>query len=169
MQARPWYREAMVWLVIAIPLTSVFTGLTMLYLAESTKDGMVVDDYYRKGKEINMLLARDQAAARHGLRADLRLDGAARQVNITLRAVHLPLPPVVRLRWLHATRAGFDRVQEFTLIAGAYRAPIPELVPGHWYLQLEAEDWRLQGSLRLPGDNRLELLPLIPVAAPNVP
>lgn len=165
--ARPWYREAMVWMVIAIPLTSVFTGFTLLYLAETTKDGMVVDDYYRKGKEINMLLARDQAAARYGLRADLRLDGAAQQVRVALRAAHAPLPVVVRLRWLHATRAGFDRTQEFTLAAGAYQAPIPELVPGHWYLQLEADDWRLQGSMRLPGDARVELLPLIPVAVPD--
>jgi uncharacterized protein len=71
----------MVWFIIAIPLTSVFTGFTMLYLAESTKDGMVVDDYYRKGKEINMLLARDQAAARYGLRGELRLDGAGQRVT----------------------------------------------------------------------------------------
>ncbi|MCK7576724.1 MAG: FixH family protein [Chromatiales bacterium] len=83
MQACPWYREAMVWFVIAIPLTSVFTGFTMLYLAESGKDGMVVDDYYRKGKEINMLpgprpCRRTLRAAR---RAAARWRRAARHVR----------------------------------------------------------------------------------------
>jgi hypothetical protein len=157
----------MVWFIIAIPLTSVFTGFTMLYLAESSKDGMVVDDYYRKGKEINMVLARDQAAARYGLRGGLRLDGAGQRVTFEFEAGRAELPAALRLRWLHATRAGFDRDQALQRgTDGRYQAAFPELVPGHWYVQLEAEDWRLQGSLRVPGETRVQLVPVIPVAAP---
>jgi hypothetical protein len=155
----------MVWMVIAIPLTSVFTGATMLYLAETSKDGMVVDDYYRRGKEINMLLARDQAAARAGLRGELQLDAARQRVALALRSGRPGLPARLTLRWLHATRAGFDRTQELERAAdGSYGAPFPELVPGHWYVQLEADDWRLQGSLRVPDETRLVLAPVIPVA-----
>lgn len=167
MPIRPWYREPMVWFIIAIPLTSVFTGFTMLYLAESSKDGMVVDDYYRKGKEINMVLARDQAAARYGLRGGLRLDGTGQRVTFEFEAGRAELPASLRLRWLHATRAGFDHDQSLQRGAdGRYQAAFPELVPGHWYVQLEAEDWRLQGSLRVPGETRVQLVPVIPVAAP---
>ncbi len=167
MHVRPWYREPLVWLIIAFPLTSVIAGFATLYLAESTKDGLVVDDYYRKGKEINMLLARDQAAARAGLRGELQLDSARQRVTLNLRAGRAEPPAVLTLRWLHATRAGFDRSQELHRGAdGRYQAAFPELVPGHWYVQLEAQDWRLQGSMRVPDETRLPLAPVIPVAAP---
>ena len=167
MHIRPWYREPLVWLIIAFPLTSVIAGFTTLYLAESTKDGLVVDDYYRKGKEINMLLARDQAAARAGLRAELHLDGARQRVILDLQVDRIAPPALLTLRWLHATRAGFDRTQELHRGAdGRYQATFPALVPGHWYVQLEAQDWRLQGSLRVPDETRLLLAPVIPVAEP---
>ena len=115
-----------------------------------------------------MLLARDQAAARYGLRGELRLDGAGQRVTLDVAAGRATLPAQLRLRWLHATRAGFDRDQELQRGAdGRYQAAFPELVPGHWYVQLEADDWRLQGSLRVPDETRLRLVPVIPVAAPE--
>jgi hypothetical protein len=42
---------------------------------------------------------------------------------------------------------------------GSYRAPRPELVPGRWNLQLSAQDWRLVGSLLLPGATRVTVGP----------
>ena len=71
---RAWYREPLVWLLISFPLTAVIAGFFTLYLAIISKDGLVVDDYYQRGKEINMSLARDRAAARHGLHASVTLD-----------------------------------------------------------------------------------------------
>src|SRR4030067_502823 len=71
-----------------------------------------------------------------------------------------PLPDRLDLRWLHATRAGFDRTQMLIRSPdGSYRGVSPELAPGHWYVQVEAQDWRLQGSLRIPGEVRLLLVP----------
>jgi hypothetical protein len=72
---RPWYAEPWVWLIIAIPLTAVIVGMITIYLAVSTSDGLVVDDYYKRGKAINVDLARDRAAARYELRA--QIDSAA--------------------------------------------------------------------------------------------
>ncbi len=158
---RPWYREPLVWLLIAFPLAAVIGGIATYVIADRTHDGLVVDDYYKKGKEINMSLARDQAAAQLGLRGELRLDAAAREVVVVLAARGgQPLPAVVTLRWLHATRGGFDLNQELRRQpGGGYRADFPELAPGHWYAQLEAQDWRLQGSLRVPAETRLTLKP----------
>jgi hypothetical protein len=42
---------------------------------------------------------------------------------------------------------------------GSYRSAFPELAPGHWYVQIEAQDWRLQGSLRVPAEAQLDLKP----------
>jgi hypothetical protein len=164
---RAWYREPLVWLIILFPLTAVVAGFFTLYLANKTSDGLVVDDYYQKGKEINMSLARDRAAAKHGLAAGLWLNAASQEVIVSFTAATgAALPDKLDLRWLHATRAGFDRKQVLQRAAdGSYRATFPELAPGHWYAQLEAQDWRLQGSLRVPGEVRLQLAPS-PTAGP---
>src|SRR4030066_993108 len=158
---RAWYREPLVWLIIFFPLTAVLAGFFTLYLAIISKDGLVVDDYYQKGKEINMSLARDRAAAQHGLRARVHLDAAKQEVVVQLSAAEdQRLPNRLDLRWLHATRAGFDRKQLLIRSPdGSYRNVFPELAPGHWYVQIEAQDWRLQGSLRVPAEARLDLKP----------
>jgi hypothetical protein len=165
---RAWYREPLVWLIIFFPLSAVIAGFFTLYLAIISKDGLVVDDYYQKGKEINMSLARDRAAARHDLRAGVTLDAAKNNVVVQLSAAKdQPLPDRLDLRWLHATRAGFDRTQILIRSPdGLYRSVFPGLAPGHWYVQVEAQDWRLQGSLRIPGEVRLELVPSAIAAAP---
>lgn len=158
---RAWYREPLVWLLISFPLIAVIAGFFTLYLAVISKDGLVVDDYYQRGKEINMSLARDRAAARHGLHASVTLDATKQEVVVQLSANRGgTLPKELNVRWLHATRAGFDRTQSLARSAdGSYRSAFPELAPGHWYVQVEAEDWRLQGSLRIPADSRLDLNP----------
>lgn len=162
-QHRPWYREPFVWLIIAFPLTSVILGVTLYIVADRTKDGLVVDDYYKKGKEINLSLARDQAAQHAGLRAQVQLDAATQKVVMSLSAKPgVTLPNTISLRWLHATRDGFDRTQELLQVSpGQYRATFPELAPGRWYLHAEAQDWRIQGSLRVPAETRLSLGPSI--------
>jgi hypothetical protein len=164
---RAWYREPLVWLIVAFPLTAVIAGFFTLYLAIISKDGLVVDDYYQKGKEINKSLARDRAAAQHGLHAGVHLDAAKQQVVVQLSAAKGQLlPDRLDLRWLHATRAGFDRTQMLSRSPdGHYHGAFPELAPGHWYVQIEAQDWRLQGSLHVPGEVLLELTPS-PTAGP---
>ena len=166
---RAWYREPLVWLIISFPLSAVIAGFFTLYLAIISKDGLVVDDYYQKGKEINMSLARDRAAAQYGLRAGVALDAAEQNVVVQLSATKGQLlPDKLDLRWLHATRAGFDRKQVLIRLAdGRYRSVFPGLAPGHWYVQIEAQDWRLQGSLRIPGDVQIELVPMSIAALPT--
>lgn len=158
-EARPWYREPLVWLLIAFPLAAVLGGIATYVIADRTKDGLVVDDYYKKGKEINKSLARDQAAAQLGLHGGLRLDAASGRVAVELTArPGASLPQLITLRWLHATRGGLDRTQELVQARpGHYEAGFPELAPGRWYAQIEDADWRLQGSLHVPGETRLEL------------
>lgn len=153
-EPRPWYREPFMWMVVGLPLTAVIAGLTTYYIAYKTRDGLVVDDYYQQGKEINKSLARDDAAARLGLSGGLHLDAASQKVVLQLAAHHPEqLPASVKLSWLYATKSGLDQTQILHREAdGRYRAGFPELAPGHWYVQLEAQDWRLEGSLHVPSD-----------------
>jgi len=54
-QLQPWWKYGYAWLVISGPLIVVVASFTSLYLALLTPD-LVVDDYYRKGIEINKTL-----------------------------------------------------------------------------------------------------------------
>lgn len=145
---RPWYREALVWLIITPPAAAVIGGIFTIYLAVTTHDGLVVDDYYQQGKAINQTLKRDEAARMQGLRGELRL---ANDAPLELRLQGANLPPRLTLKLLHATRAAQD--VELTLTRaqdGVYRAQLPALAPGRWHLQLEGGDWRLTGTTTLP-------------------
>lgn len=158
MSAGPrWHREPFVWLLIALPATAVIVGFIMLGLAIYSDDGLVEDDYYRRGKEINRVLVRDQAAARHGLESTLAFDTARQELQILLTARQdVTLPAQIELRFLHATRAGLDRNMLLARAAdGSYRAPLPILERGRWNVQLAAQDWRLTGSLFVPGERKI--------------
>jgi hypothetical protein len=160
---RPWYAEPWVWLLIALPLSAVIGGLTTIYIAVSTSDGLVVDDYYRRGKEINRDLDRDHAAATHGLEAHLRVEAAARRVTLQLSAQDYTLPQSLRFAFLHPTREGFDQHLMLPSIGeGRYGGVIDALPRGNWYVQLEADDWRLQGSVQIPQEETLILVPSVP-------
>ncbi len=163
-QGNRWYREPFVWLLIALPLTAVIAGFVTLGLAITSDDGVVEDDYYRRGKEINRVLARDRAAASRGLEGRVELDDAQHRLLIRLTArISAAIPDNVELKFLHATRAGVDRMLVLARQSdGAYRAPLPQLAPGHWNVQLAAQDWRLVGSLRLPQEHGLDLRPSLP-------
>jgi hypothetical protein len=156
-----WYREPFVWMLIVIPLTAVVGGIVTLVLAITSNDGLVVDDYYWHGKQINRVLGRDLAALERGIDAELLLDYDTQIVTVRFTARKpTALPAQIRLSLLHATRAGFDRTVELNRTAdGSYHGLLPTLVAGHWYLQLENDDWRLVGSIRVPGENRVLVTP----------
>lgn len=156
-----WYREPYVWLLIAIPASAVIAGFVTLALAIATDDGLVADDYYWQGRHINRVLSRDRAAATHTISADLSFDYRHGVVQAKLHAREsASLPASVRFALLHATRAGLDRTLELDRTPqGSYYSRLPALAPGHWYLQLEAEDWRLLGSMRVPEETVVHIVP----------
>ncbi len=158
---RPWYRTPFVWLLIGLPATAVVAGFITLYLAISTRDGMVVDDYYEQGKAINRELARDHEASRLGLTGTLAIVPAGNSVEFELKsASEFEPPPALHIAFMHATRDGNDRVLTATRDSvWHFRAPLPEFVPGRYRVQVETASWRLTGSLHVPGETRIALKP----------
>lgn len=155
--AQPWYRERLVWLLIAPPAVSIAVGMTMLYLAIASSDGLVVDDYYRQGKAINQVLKRDEAARHYAERGELTIAANAATLHLQGNAA---TQSDLTLKFLHVTRAVHDVTLTLARTSdGLYRAALPPLPPGRWYVQLEGTDWRLLGSLVLPQDNRIALTP----------
>jgi hypothetical protein len=159
-QQKPWYVQPWVWLLIALPATAVIGGMVTLYLAISTSDGLVVDDYYTRGKAINRDLARDRAAQTHGLEARFDIDIPGNRVTLTLRSQGYLPPREMKLSILHPTQPHHDQHVLLKQVGeGQYAAGINELGRGKWYVQLEADDWRLSGRMQMPLSGPVVLSP----------
>lgn len=157
-QGAPWYRHPFVWLLIAIPGLAVVMGAITLSLAILSYDGLVVDDYYRQGLEINRSLARDRLAERLGLACDLRLTEGSVEARLSWQDEDFSPPAELQLGLFHATRQGFDkRISLSRLSTAVYVGRIDALAPGRWHAQIEAGNWRLQDSFRTPHNGRLRL------------
>lgn len=160
-----WYRNPLVWMMIAFPAWSVIAGISTVVVAFRVFDGVVVDDYYARGKAINVVIERDVAALRRGLAAVVHLaparSAAGTEVTAAVTALDVgSLPAVLKLALLHSTRGGVDAHVDLVRTApGAYRAELPALAPGKYYLQVEAEDWRIVGALRQPAETTTSLGP----------
>ena len=155
----PWYREPLVWMVLAIPATAVLGGVVMLVLANATWDGLVADDYYRQGMQINRSLARDAEAARLGLGATVTFPGTgAVEVRLTSTSTSTSTGASAgtdgdrpTLRFAHATRTNADVQVRLTRSAGGvWRGTLPPLPSGKWYAELGNERWRLAAPVWLP-------------------
>lgn len=72
---QPWYRHPWVWLIIAIPGSSVLVGIFMITAALNTPGDLVQDDYYRAGVAINQDLSARRRADELGLQATLQNHG----------------------------------------------------------------------------------------------
>ncbi len=140
-----WYREPWPWILIAGPLMVVIASGITFWLAYSGRDPLVVDDYYRVGKAINMTLRRDAHAHALGLTAQVSLNSVRVTAMLRSTAV-LPLPPVLHLLVTHATQREKDHTVLLSATGpGRYTGSIVHIDPGRYHLMLEDTErsWRL--------------------------
>jgi hypothetical protein len=137
----PWYRERWPWILMSGPAAVVVAGAITTWMAFATADGLVTDDYYKRGLGINAVLKREETAAQRGIEA--RVERAGGEVRVQLRGAE---PPAVFLNLAHATRAGYDvRLRLERGADGSYRAALPPLAAGRWRAVVDDPrgEWRV--------------------------
>jgi hypothetical protein len=163
---KPWFRQPFVWMVIGIPLSSVIVGMVMLWLSIVSFDGMVADDYYKRGLQISRVLDRERAASAAQLSGTFKLHDTDSRLLLKSADAAYRLPAVVQVQLSYATSAGQDRAFTMTRTAGRaageYLGPALALPQGRWYVYISADAdagaagnnsaWRLSGTLSTPGD-----------------
>ncbi len=133
--AQPWYREPWPWILMAGPAAVIIAGVVTIWLAVSSSDGLVADDYYRRGLAINQELRRDQAAANLGITAGIEARGGVLRVRLTSRGA---APEALFAQLVHPTRAGHDQRLRLPRVApGVYETVLPALPAGRWRIVLE--------------------------------
>jgi len=144
--AKPWYREPWPWALMAGPAIAVIAGVFTLALALRSNDGVVADDYYKRGLGINQLLKRDHRAKELGLAASASFSGD--RVRVVLAGAS-DVPGSVRLRLVHPTRSGNDQVVRLrSLTPRVYEGELKRVDNARRLLVLEDSEgtWRLTGT-----------------------
>jgi uncharacterized protein len=138
---RPWYREPWPWILMAGPAAVVVAGAATIWIAFDSADGLVADDYYKRGLAINQVLALEENARRLGVHAHAEAREGRLRVALAGAA-----PEALFAQLAHATRAGYDQRLRLALAApGVYEAELPPLAAGRWRVVLEdpRREWRV--------------------------
>ena len=160
-QSKPWYKYPLVWMMVLIPFTAVIMGVVMIWLAVDTDDGLVADDYYKQGLEINRVIIRDKKAAKLGLSAIIEFDNKSKAIRLTFdKGALASFPDTLQLSFQHATRANSDVMVTMNHgIDNLYIGNIKEaLTEGIWYFELVDDDWKINARSRVQAKNTIELI-----------
>ena len=157
-----WYREPWPWILMSGPAIVVVASLFTAWIAYKTSDGLVTEDYYRKGLSAHQTIESSEKAVSLGLRAGVRVESGIMSVRLWANDKGFQSPTVLKLTVSHPTRAGLDQVS--MLIRNqtnetsahpqgeTYTTAVRLPTSGHWLVLLEDEQksWRLMGNVILP-------------------
>jgi hypothetical protein len=154
---KPWYKQLWPWILIAIPVITALKAVHTIVVMQQHSPDLVVDDYYKAGRAINMQLAKYREAALRNLDAHVLVAGNRAVVRFAENTV---LDGAVHLDFYHPTLAERD----FALDAqrsGAllYIADLPITPTGKWQLVVSdaSKDWKLRATLELPATTEIKL------------
>lgn len=151
-QSKPWHKYPLVWMMIAIPFSAVIMGVVMMWLAVDTDDGLVIDDYYKHGMEINRNISRDKASSDLGLSATIEFNnkGSFEDAKVFKVKFNKGLlenyPDNLQLNLQHATHGNSD--VSIVLNHGIDDQYIgytkKSISEGVWYFEIADESWLIK-------------------------
>lgn len=155
---KPWYKQFWPWFVFAIPAISIMYSLTAVYIFSQNQVDLVAEDYYKKGKAINLDLSRLRVADALNIESTVTVNG--NDIVVNFDKGDLKSYPNLRVTFTHRTLANKDFTQMVSAdLSGAYRFNSPEVLEGPWFVELEPfdGDWMLQGRVALPTSDPIAL------------
>jgi hypothetical protein len=123
------------------PFVAVVASLASAWMAVTSDDGVVAQDYYKQGITINQRLAR-MAPDAGPLGAKITV-GERGEVRARIEGL-VESPKNVRLMLAHPATAARAEVVILRLDAdGDYVGALAKQTPGRWIVTLESVSWRL--------------------------
>ncbi|TLU66333.1 FixH family protein [Thalassotalea litorea] len=145
-----WYKEPWAYFVFFLPLSAVIAGITTFIIANTNADTVVVDDYYKKGKSINLEISKIKEAEKLGVTFDMKVSDTEIILKPTGNESSFAL---LNVSFYHPTLAARD----FNLVLtadgnGWYRQTFEQSIDGKWRIQVLPFDkrWKLQTTVALP-------------------
>ncbi|MFV8461611.1 FixH family protein [Vibrio campbellii] len=155
---KPWYKQFWPWFLIALPATVVIWTIMTVIVFTQNSVNLVTEDYYKKGKGINVDISKVNIAKELGLSASLNEKGNS--VIITLDKGKLDHFPAISAMFVHRTLPDRDFTQLLTADArGNYTLTLDHRLEGPWFIELTPhdEEWLVQGRMNFPIETPTQL------------
>lgn len=146
-----WYKQFWPWFLITVPALSMVLSFSMLTLAINTDDSLVVDEYYKEGKAINLQLDKIKKAKK--LDINTLLSVVDNRIAIQFASGAPASGEALHLDFYHATLESKDFHVLLTQDAsGTYRAQAEISITGKWNVTLSPLDssWKVSKPLVFP-------------------
>ena len=146
-----WYRQRWPRFLMLGPAIVLVAGAYTTWLAYSSDDGLVAQDYYKRGLLINRSLRRDHNAAVIGISAQgvWGVDGRSLCVRV-LGQPRTAAEPVLRLI---SVPSGAEQAVQMRVVGGGwYAADLQRPSDTRWRAVLETDAWRLIMLDSVPGE-----------------
>ncbi|GAM75641.1 ccoH protein [Vibrio ishigakensis] len=156
---KPWYKEFWAWFILLLILTTVFGTLLRVYILSQHTVSLVSEDYYKKGKGINVDLSKVNVANEMNLDALVYSEGD--EVIVEFDKGDLPTYPAINALFTHRTLPD----QDFSVLvtanaSGVYKIKLDEPLSGPWFIELTPHDehWLIQGRMNFPSSTPAPLM-----------
>jgi len=147
---RPWYREPMVWLVVALPLSVVVAGFSTLAIAIRAGGTDASSDRVQRTAQIQVTdLSADTLAMQLGLHGRVAIDADSGALKLTLIGMQ-DAPAQLDLQLSHPIDARRDQRLSLVRAGDAWLGRIDPARDHDWQMKLSPLDqrWRLLGRIR---------------------
>ncbi|WP_114785675.1 FixH family protein [Vibrio tetraodonis] len=155
---KPWYKQFWPWFLIILPMTVVVWTIITVIVFSNNSVSLVTEDYYKKGKAINIDISKINVAK------DLHLSATVSSENnnvvISFNKGQLKHYPAITALFAHRTLPDRDFTQLLTSDAGGqYRLTLDKSLQGPWFIELTPHDeqWLIQGRVTFPTEANVEL------------
>ncbi|EGR2797586.1 hypothetical protein DU976_17195 [Vibrio navarrensis] len=153
---KPWYKQFWPWFLIILPLTVVTWTIATVIVFSKNSVSLVAEDYYKKGKGINVDISKIKVAKDLGLNATIASDDTG--VTIVFDKGSLAHFPALTATFTHRTLPDRDFTKLLTADAkGVYRLVPDNHIEGPWFVELQPHDqkWLVQGRVTFPSPSTL--------------
>ncbi len=154
-----WYHEPWAWLVFILPFTAVVAGIATYIIANTDPDTLVVGDYYKTGKGINLQVTKVKHAQKLGMRFALTF--ANHELVIKPTGIE-KIFPLINISFFHPTQEKKDFSLALTPDGnGHFRHTFDHDISGKWKITLTPFEnhWKIQETISLPQSDFIEIVP----------
>ncbi|NRF26006.1 FixH family protein [Vibrio coralliilyticus] len=155
---KPWYKQFWPWFILSLTVGVSILTLVRVAILTNHSIHLVTEDYYKKGKGINVDITRVKVTKELGLDATVRSEGDT--VVIQFEKGQLDHYPAITAMFAHRTLPDHDFTKLVTSDAsGQYRLKLDSELQGPWFIELTPHDekWLIQGRVEFPTSSAVQL------------
>jgi len=155
---KPWYKQFWPWFILSLTVGVSILTLVRVAILTNHSVHLVTEDYYKKGKGINVDISRVNVTKELGIKAAVHSDGNT--VVIQFDKGELEHYPAITAMFAHRTLPDHDFSKLLTSDAsGRYRLKLDSELQGPWFIELTPHDqkWLVQGRVTFPTTTPVQL------------